>query len=148
MCVVSRIESIATEPGPWYNTSMNKIRRTEGKHVPTGEKLAVWHCDSCDRDTSTGTWKAHDGEEGCWCYQCSLRGIKSALRSILIDETRYERGATEVLCCGSWLPCGGFTNTCDKCGADYNWNGMRLTSRSQWGEETGETADEILMATV
>lgn len=35
------------------------------------------------------------------------------------------------------------TNSCD-CGADYNWSGSRLAPREQWGEETGETADEIL----
>ena len=36
-------------------------------------------------------------------------------------------------------------HTCD-CGADYNWSGMRLAPRECWGEETGETAAEILMA--
>jgi len=30
------------------------------------------------------------------------------------------------------------TNTCNACGADYNWNGTRLAPREQWGEETGE----------
>lgn len=38
---------------------------------------------------------------------------------------------------------GRMTNSCD-CGADYNWNGDRLADREQWGEETGETADDIL----
>jgi len=39
-----------------------------------------------------------------------------------------------------------FTSTCVNCGADYNGNGQKLASRSQWGEETGETADDILNA--
>ncbi|HUW57380.1 MAG TPA: hypothetical protein VMZ92_12155 [Planctomycetota bacterium] len=47
--------------------------------------------------------------------------------------------------CGRVVPCFDFTNTCD-CGADYNWSGMRLAPRECWGEETGETAAEILMA--
>jgi hypothetical protein len=47
--------------------------------------------------------------------------------------------------CGRELACSGFTNTCD-CGADYNWAGQRLAARSQWGEDTGETAGDILMA--
>lgn len=47
--------------------------------------------------------------------------------------------------CGNEVYCGGFTNTCD-CGADYNMSGQRLAPRSQWGEETGETADDILNA--
>jgi len=51
----------------------------------------------------------------------------------------------EVKCnCGAIVHCSGFTSTCDVCGADYDWNGYRLAPRSQWGEETGETADEIL----
>ena len=54
--------------------------------------------------------------------------------------------AKEITCaCGRKVWCEGFTNTCE-CGADYNWNGTRLAPRSQWGEETGETADDILMA--
>lgn len=47
--------------------------------------------------------------------------------------------------CGRELECSGFTNTCE-CGADYNWAGQRLAPRSQWGEETGETAADILNA--
>jgi len=54
--------------------------------------------------------------------------------------------AKMITCCGKELFCDGFTNTCPHCGADYNWNGTRLAPRSCWGEETGETADDILMA--
>ena len=45
---------------------------------------------------------------------------------------------TVVICCRKRLECTGFTTTCPKCQADYNWNGSRLAPRSQWGEETGE----------
>lgn len=45
--------------------------------------------------------------------------------------------------CGLQLPCPAFTNTC-VCGRDYNFAGQRLAPRSQWGEETGESADDIL----
>lgn len=48
--------------------------------------------------------------------------------------------------CGSSVACNGFTNTCSGCGADYNMSGQLLASRSQWGEETGESADDILNA--
>lgn len=68
----------------------NRIRRTEGKDVPTGRKRATWFCDTCMAETSTGTWKAHDGAEGTWCYACSQRGIKSTLRTIAVDETHFE----------------------------------------------------------
>ena len=49
-----------------------------------------------------------------------------------------------VFCCGRWLPCSRFTNTCDVCQADYNGSGSRLADRSQWGEETGESVSDIL----
>jgi hypothetical protein len=49
--------------------------------------------------------------------------------------------------CGREIVCSAFTNTCSECGRDYNWAGQRLAPRSQWGEETGETADEILAET-
>lgn len=49
-----------------------------------------------------------------------------------------------ITCCGEELECPDFTNTCEKCGADYNWAGQRLAPRSQWGEETGESPSDIL----
>jgi hypothetical protein len=45
--------------------------------------------------------------------------------------------------CKAHVVLSGFTNTCD-CGADYNMSGQRLADRAQWGEETGETASDIL----
>jgi len=61
----------------------------------------------------------------------------------MVDEyTRRRRDVypTEVQtkCCGRWLPCPGFTNTCLSCGYEYNWAGEQLVSRCFWGEETGE----------
>ncbi|RJO63153.1 MAG: hypothetical protein C4542_00475 [Dehalococcoidia bacterium] len=51
----------------------------------------------------------------------------------------------EVVCdCGKTVECTGFTNTCDRCGRDYNWNGTLLAPRNQWGEETGECEADIL----
>ena len=51
---------------------------------------------------------------------------------------------TEVRCCRQWLRCDLFTNVCNTCGADYNMCGDKLAPRSQWGDETGETASDIL----
>jgi len=47
--------------------------------------------------------------------------------------------------CGRDVTCSGFTNTCE-CGRDYNHAGQLLAPRSQWGEETGETASDIINA--
>lgn len=57
---------------------------------------------------------------------------------------RYREPAIGKCHCGEEISLGNFTNTCDKCGADYNSSGQRLAPREQWGEETGETADQIL----
>lgn len=57
---------------------------------------------------------------------------------------RWVRGYTEVKCCGEWLMCDRFTNTCPHCETDYNGSGQQLAPREQWGEETGETAADIL----
>jgi hypothetical protein len=60
------------------------------------------------------------------------------------DVDKWIRGETQVLCCGDWLSCCGFTNTCSTCGADFNMSGQRLAPREQWGEETGESVADIL----
>lgn len=47
--------------------------------------------------------------------------------------------------CGLFIiECYDFTNTCEHCGADYNFAGQRLADRSQWGEETGEHPSECI----
>ena len=50
----------------------------------------------------------------------------------------YKRKPRVIVCCGEELECEAFTNTCDHCGADYNFAGQLLAPREQWGEETGE----------
>lgn len=56
----------------------------------------------------------------------------------------YENPISYIKCdCGLTVYLHGFTNTCE-CGADYNLSGQRLASRSQWGEETGESLSDIL----
>lgn len=46
--------------------------------------------------------------------------------------------------CGEEVFLDGFTNTCDKCGRDYDISGNLLAPRSQWGEETGESWMDII----
>ena len=55
------------------------------------------------------------------------------------DYDYFERTPAKLKCCGEWLSLGSFTNTCPECNADYNSSGSMLASRSQWGEETGES---------
>jgi hypothetical protein len=60
------------------------------------------------------------------------------------DRQKWVRGKTQVQCCGEWLDCHHFTNTCGACRQDYNMNGQKLAPREQWGEETGESVEDIL----
>jgi len=76
---------------------------------------------------------------------------KTANRRVLLTEVpnKYYPGTTidkrtvQVKCCGVWLTCDGFTNTCS-CGKDYNFSGDLLAPREQWGEETGEHWTDII----
>lgn len=63
-------------------------------------------------------------------------------------EANPERVRGWMFCqaCGVPVHLSGFTNTCEKCGADYNMGGSRLAPRSQWGAETGESVSDILAA--
>lgn len=81
----------------------------------------------------------------------SVDHIRTMTEKRTINEERPSRyGGTfirprvEVKCCGAWLRCDRFTNTCDRCGADYNMSGARLAPREQWGEETGEHWTECI----
>lgn len=56
----------------------------------------------------------------------------------------YVEPAVGRCVCGAEVVLEGFTNTCDKCERDYNSSGQELAPRGQWGEETGETAADIL----
>jgi len=56
----------------------------------------------------------------------------------------YEPAVGECNRCGHDVHLHGFTNTCEKCGTDYNMSGQQLASREQWGEETGESLSDIL----
>ena len=48
--------------------------------------------------------------------------------------------------CGHEVQLLKLTNMCGDCGRDYNVSGTLLAPRSQWGEETGESVDDILQA--
>jgi len=57
---------------------------------------------------------------------------------------RYHQPAVGECVCGARVELDGFTNTCDRCGRDYNASGQLLAPRECWGEETGESLADIL----
>lgn len=64
----------------------------------------------------------------------------------ILERTRSFNEPGSIKCvCGEEVWLGNImTNTCEKCGRDYNIGGQLLAPRYQWGEETGETLSEIL----
>lgn len=84
-------------------------------------------------------------------YEACLKGQVDGQEVIDRGIKEYQNSYTEPAVgkcdvCGKEVVLEGFTNTC-VCGADYNSFGQRLADRSQWGEETGETAADILSST-
>ena len=78
-------------------------------------------------------------------YQNYLEVLESGYYKLGYYENEFRyRIPAQIKCCKMWLRLGKFTNTCSKCGADYNGSGQLLASRPQWGEETGEHWTECL----
>lgn len=81
------------------------------------------------------------GMNQAMCFQCDWRGDFTSDGCPNCHEAKV---FLVIKCgCGEEVVCDGFTNICS-CGADYNWSGQRLASRSQWGEETGESVADII----
>lgn len=71
-------------------------------------------------------------------------GVKIIDKGIITQSWTVTHPAQLRCDCGVILKLWSFTNTCEDCGADYNHVGQRLAPREQWGEETGETAADII----
>ena len=76
-----------------------------------------------------------------------MHGVKIIDEGVDRNEWSYwEPGILRCACGAEVEILRVMTNTCDKCHRDYNSSGQLLAPREQWGEETGETASDILMA--
>ena len=81
------------------------------------------------------------------CMTGTVDGRKVVDRGIRRNEHSYwEPGSIRCHCGAEVVLNMVMTNTCRNCGRDYNSSGQLLAPREQWGEETGETASDILMA--
>lgn len=65
-------------------------------------------------------------------------------QGIRVYEWTYREPSWGRCCCGEEVALEGFTNTCRRCGRDYNSAGQELAPRSQWGWDTGESLSDIL----
>ena len=71
------------------------------------------------------------------------RGEKIIPKGVRDSQHSWIEEAIGQCGCGEEVELNGFTNTCEKCGTDYNQSGQRLAPREQWGEETGEHPADI-----
>jgi hypothetical protein len=106
----------------------------------------------CDERGNVDVEKLPDPAKASYA-QCLMGSIrtKKGWESLLPPrveqrEHHYRQPSIGVCHCGRHVELGSFTNTCDRCGRDYNSAGQELAQRSQWGEETGETAADIAFA--
>lgn len=93
----------------------------------------------CDKD-GTPNWdkyedrpEALDNLRGCICGEFDV-----VFRGVVKESWSWRIPASGRCHCGEDVELSRFTNTCHRCGADYNGSGQELAPRSQWGEETGE----------
>lgn len=78
-------------------------------------------------------------------YENCMNGTYDVIDNGIVPYTtswiEHAQGKCE---CGHIITLATFTNTCEKCGRDYSISGQSLAPRSQWGEETGESLQDIL----
>ena len=114
-----------------------------------GSREIVGNAVEVTRSAASQEIRCH-GCEKTWFDLYALAGIEENedRKGPLMEIIRTEEWGTRLVrvgkCCGQELYLDGFTNTCEFCGADYNWAGQLLTPRDQWGEETGEHPADIL----
>jgi hypothetical protein len=78
------------------------------------------------------------------CLKGSVNGHKVIDRGIVSRENRYNEPSVIVcVSCRKHVTLNSNTNRCS-CGRYYNLSGQPLSDPSNWGEETGETAADIL----
>lgn len=78
------------------------------------------------------------------CQTGTVGGKKVIDRGINKHHRTYRHPAEGKCDCGHVLALEAFTNTCERCGRDYNFAGQRLAPRSQWGYDTNESESDIL----
>lgn len=122
---------------------MKMIQERERKH---GEKfllLYIWNdlpgagfSFDCDKD---GNVKQPMNPAAQANYDKCVSGeINVYFEGLITRPWSYVEPAVGQCACGANVSLANFTNTCDKCGRDYNMSGQLLAPREQWGEETGE----------
>jgi len=100
----------------------------------------------CDEDGTIDVEALNPDARINWLYCQSgknERGETIKPTGLRKSEHTWIEEAIGLCDCGEEVELGGFTNTCENCGADYNQSGQRLADQSQWGIGTGEHPADI-----
>lgn len=115
------------------------------RHFAWADQLGAGFSFDCDADGVVDVAKLNPVAARSYaaCLTGTVDGRKILDKGVRTSTTRYREPAVGRCDCGTLVSLGGFTNTCEGCGADYNASGMRLAPRACWGEETGEHPADI-----
>jgi hypothetical protein len=97
----------------------------------------------CDKDGNVDLDNMNEAAKKNY-FDCVAGLNNTNCKGILKHNSSYKNPAILLCDCKRQVVLSGFTNTCDRCGLDYNWNGQMLAPRNQWGEDTGEHIADIL----
>jgi hypothetical protein len=123
------------------------VTTTIYSHTFDYEGYVGWGCMfDCSKEGRVNLFKMADPAQQNYlsCLLGFQAGKKVIDKGIISWQETYKREAKGLCDCGEEVYLGGFTNTCDKCGKDYNWAGQELAPRECWGEETGESYSDIM----
>ena len=124
------------------------IKHRERKAETTYDRVFHWKTDAgsgfsfpCDKNGNLLNLNPAAKE---YLEKC-LNGTFDVIDDGICPYTHSWTEPAEARChCGHVIQLASFTNTCEKCGRDYNMSGQDLAPRRFWGEEYGETASDIL----
>jgi hypothetical protein len=126
------------------------IKHREHKSETTYEYCFEWRGEKgcgfgfpCDKDGNISVFPL--SPEALANYTKCVNGTYDVINKGIRPCTHNWTEPAQAKChCGHIIELATFTNTCEKCGRDYNMSGQELAPRSQWGEETGESVSDIL----
>ena len=90
----------------------------------------------CDEQGNVDESKLHPA--GLYGFRKCKTDPDICCNGVITHLRTYTEPAVGRCHCGAEIKLGEMTNTCEKCGREYNWNGTDLAPREQWEETFNE----------
>lgn len=141
----SRAFSYEHDPNAGFSFDCDEAGNVDVDKLHPNARISYAACLAGEMEIVRGQRWESDGEGGYnpvpgTGERVTVRMVDDGVRT---HRHSYVEAAVGECECGAHVTLDGFTNTCD-CGRDYSMGGQLLAPREFWGEETGETVDEIL----